>query len=135
MSDSMKQAWRDVEDGFSTLGQMMRERYQGATDDHAEEVDTSTDSDEPRLALQAAFDKLIAAGRDFGERAADVVRDDDVKSQARRAASSLNNALSATVDLIGEQVAVLFKRSRSEGGAPPAVSKAEPPSDDPMTSE
>ena len=28
----MKQAWRDVEDGFSTLGRMMRERYQGATE-------------------------------------------------------------------------------------------------------
>jgi hypothetical protein len=135
MSDSMKQAWRDVEDGFSTLGQMMKERYQGATDDHAEAADTSPDSDEPRVALQAAFDKLRAAGRDFGERAADVVRDDDVKSQAKRAASSLNNALSATVDLIGEQFAVLFKRSRSEG-PPPAVSKAEPPpSDDPMTNE
>ena len=36
MSDPMKHAWRDVEDGFSSLGRMMRERYQGATEDDPE---------------------------------------------------------------------------------------------------
>ena len=32
-SDPLKQAWNDVAEGFSTLGRMMKERYQGASED------------------------------------------------------------------------------------------------------
>ena len=32
MSDPMKQAWDGVADGFSTLGRMMKERYQDTGD-------------------------------------------------------------------------------------------------------
>ena len=108
MSDPMKQAWRDVEERFSTLGSMMKEHYQGETDDAA------APSAERSNAVRDALEQLVVAGRQLGERTADVIRDDDVKDQAKRAAASLNAALSATVDLIGDQIAGLFKRPEVE---------------------
>ncbi|HEX4982080.1 MAG TPA: hypothetical protein VFV63_10295 [Ilumatobacteraceae bacterium] len=111
MSDPMKQAWNDVGEGFSMLGRMMKERYQtadaGGADDAAAAASAQDDD-----ALRAAFAKLLAAGREFSDRAVDVARDDDVKAQAKRVAASLNDAVTATVDLIGEHVDGLFNRSR-----------------------
>ena len=104
----MKQAWSDVADGFTELGKRVKERYQGTgTDDTGGEVTSSG------TALRDAIDRLVAAGREVGDRATDVARDDDVKEQAKRAATSLNDALSATVDLIGEEVGALFRRPKS----------------------
>jgi hypothetical protein len=120
MSDPMKQAWDDVSEHFSALGRMMKERYHGeAAEGAAPGEHAQPGKRDASAALHEAFDKLIAAGREFGDRAADVARDDDVKAEAKRAAASLNDALSATVDLIGEQVGGLFKRSK--GGAPPTT--------------
>jgi hypothetical protein len=131
MSDSMKHAWNDVADGFSALGRMMKERYQGAGD---EEPDVAAPKVDAGAALREAVDRLVAAGRDLGDRAADVARDDEVKAQAKRAAASLNDALSATVDLIGEEVGGLFKRSKDDmpkGSDPsPEIQATEPPADD-----
>ena len=131
MSDPMKQAWRDVEDGFSTLGRMMRERYQGATETRR------TDRQDrgsvcAGAALRDAFEQLVAAGRELGDRTAEVVRDDDIRAQAKRAAASLNDALSATVELIGEQVTGFFKRppGRRSAREPRAVPPSTPPADD-----
>ena len=131
MSDSMKHAWNDVADGFSSLGRMMKERYQGGS---GEERDVSTSTADSGAALREAVDRLVAAGRDLGDRAADVARDDEVRAQAKRAATSLNDALSATVDLIGEEVGGFFKRSKddvAEGSDPsPEIQSSEPPADD-----
>ena len=65
-------------------------------------------------ALRQAFERLLAAGREVGERTVKVAGDDEVRNQAKQAASSLNGALSATVDLIGEQIAGLFSRADKE---------------------
>lgn len=124
--DPMKQAWNEVADGFSTLGRLMKERYQDAGE---EESATAGDTPDAAAALRDAFDRLRIAARDLGDRAADVARDDDVKAQAKRAASSLNDALSATVNLIGDQVGGLFKRSRDDE-ATPAVPTSQPTADD-----
>ncbi len=124
MSDPMKEAWRDVEDGFSTLGRMMRARYQGATDDASEPAGKTGEASDAAAALRDAFEQLVAAGRELGDRAADVVRDDDIRAQAKQAATSLNDALSATVELIGEQVTGFFKRA--PGDAPPEEPRAVP---------
>jgi hypothetical protein len=124
--DPMKQAWNEVADGFSTLGRLMKERYQDAGE---EEPATGGDTPDAGAALRDAFDRLRIAARDLGDRAADVARDDDVKAQAKRAASSLNDALSATVNLIGDQVGGLFKRSRDDD-ATPAVPASQPAADD-----
>jgi hypothetical protein len=131
MSDPMKQAWRDVEEGFSALGQMMRDRYQGTSAGPADEPEPTTH--DPGAALRDAFEQLVTAGRELGERAADVVRDDDVKAQVKRAAASLNDALAATVEMIGDQVTGLFKRPHdAEPAAEPApeIPKSEPTADD-----
>ncbi len=123
MSDPMKQAWNDVAEGFSMLGRMMKERYQAANPgdagdagDAGEAAGAAGAQDED-AALRAAFDKLVAAGREFGDRAVDVARDDEVKVQAKRVAASLNDAVSATAELLGEHVDGLFNRANRN--APP----------------
>jgi hypothetical protein len=112
MSDPMKQAWNDVAEGFSMLGRMMKERYQAADVGEAGDAAAAASAEDDEAALREAFDKLVAAGREFGDRAVDVARDDDVKAQAKRVAASLNDAVSATVELIGEHVDGLFNRSK-----------------------
>jgi hypothetical protein len=129
MSDPMKQAWHDVEDGFSTLGQMMRDRYSGARGSEGSEDEPRGGDYDAGAALRDAFAQLVAAGREFGERAAGVVRDEDVQAQLKKASGSLNDALSATADLIGEQVSGLFKRPRA-GDEPIDVPHSEPPAED-----
>ena len=56
------------------------------------------------------------------------MRDDDIRAQAKRAATSLNDALSATVELIGEQVTGFFKRAPDDAapGEPRAVPRSSP---------
>ncbi len=93
MSDPMKQAWNDVADGFSTLGRMMKERYQDAGEVETGQTATEGAASESDAAFRQAFERVVAAGREVGDRAVDVARDDDVKVQAKRAASSLNDAL------------------------------------------
>jgi hypothetical protein len=129
MSDPMKQAWNDVAEGFSTLGRMMKERYQGAGGDEPGATATGGGTSEARAALRESFDRLVAAGRELGDRAADVARDDDVKEQAKRAAASLNDALSATVDLIGEEVGGLFGRSKSRDSSAELAAEERPADD------
>ena len=131
MSDPVKDAWNEVAEGFSKLGHAMKERYQGAeqrTEGDSAQRDASEDG------LRDAFERLVSAGRDVGQRAADVVRDADVNQQAKQAATSLNEALSATVDMIGREVAGWFGRGDASAeeptvvGVPPDVPEAARPS-------
>jgi hypothetical protein len=113
MNDPMKQAWNEVAEGFSMLGRMLKERYQAAdAGDAGDSAVAAGAQDDGAAVLRAAFAKLVAAGREFGDRAADVARDDDVKAQAGRVAASLNDAMSATAELLGERVNGLFDRSK-----------------------
>ena len=105
MSDPMKERWSQVADGFAGLGDAVKQRYKAGDDETNQATSDATD------AMRGAFDRLVAAGRDIGQRAVDALRDDDVRDRAREAATSLNDAISATVDLIGDQVGGLFKRS------------------------
>lgn len=127
--DPMKQAWNDVAEGFSTLGGMMKERYQGASGDETRDAATAGGESDAVAALRDAFDRLVAAGRELGDRAADVARDDDVRAQAKRAAVSLNDALSATVDLIGEEVGGFFRRSKGDSSSRDITASAPPAGD------
>ena len=49
------------------------------------------------------------------------MRDSDVNAQAKHAAASLNDALSATVDMIGREVSGWFGRTEPEPDAPTVV--------------
>jgi hypothetical protein len=104
MNDPMKDAWNDVAEGFASLGRLMKDRFEA--DETAQPLpaeDTAAGE-----ALRESFERFVAAGRDVGQRAVDVLRDDEVRAQAKQAATALNDALSATVDLIGREVGGLF---------------------------
>lgn len=118
MSEPMKQAWDDVADGFAQLGRAMKERYRGDDPDKPTPAAETTAAGD---ALRDAFDRFVGAGRDVGQRAVDVLRDQDVNAQAKQAAVSLNDALAATVDLIGRELGGLFKRSGGDEEDEPAV--------------
>ena len=117
MSEPMKDAWNEVAEGFAKLGSVMRDRYRGGTDDAPGSADTRTAADTGTAAgferLREAFERLVEAGRDVGQRSVDVVRDADVNAQAKDAARSLNDALSATVDMIGNEVGQWFGRGET----------------------
>ena len=134
MSDPMKQAWNDVAESFSMLGRTMKERYQAANADEAGDAAAAAGAQDDDATLRAAFDKLVAAGREFGDRAVDVARDDHVKAQAKRVSASLNDAMSATVELLKEQVDGLFNRPKGNDPTPEVPSSntlpTKPASDD-----
>jgi hypothetical protein len=137
MSDPMKHAWSDVADGFARLGGAARQRYL-AEESGAEEGERAGRKPPPEPvaaidALRGALDGLVAAGRDVGQRALDVLRDPDVNAEAKQAAASLNEALSATVDMIGREVSSLFTGRRGQGEAqeaPDEVVRADARDDD-----
>jgi hypothetical protein len=129
MDDPVKDAWNEVAEGFSNLGQAMKHRYRGADQEHA----GASGSDAGDAGLREAFERLMAAGRDVGQRAVDVAHDAEVNEQAQRAAASLNDALSATVEMIARDVAGWFGRAQppaaepTVGGEPTDGGDATPP--------
>jgi len=76
-------------------------------------------------ALRESFERFFAAGREVGRRTVDVVRDDTVNDQVKQAASSLNDALSATAEMIGREVAGWFGRTPVDDSAPTVVGVSE----------
>ena len=119
MSDDMKHAWSEVGDGFSALGRMVKERYRSSGDEPAADAAPADSDDDREGAFREAVDRLVAAGRDVGDRAADVARDDEVKEQAKEAAATLNDAINATVNLIGDQVSGFLNRKKGRGAERP----------------
>ena len=111
MSEPMKSAWSEVADGFTKLGNAMKERYRAGADAPAGDAEPTTEAGYERL--REAFERLVEAGRDVGQRSVDVLKDPDVNAQAIDAAKSLNDALSATVDMIGNEVGQWFGRGRT----------------------
>ncbi|MEO5899801.1 MAG: hypothetical protein ABIR68_06670, partial [Ilumatobacteraceae bacterium] len=103
MSDPMKQAWNEVAENFSQLGKVMKHRYQDSSADSAAEADHAD------AGVRAAFERLLAAGRELGDRIADVVAGDDVRAQARQTGQRLNDAVTTTADTLGEQLRGVYK--------------------------
>ena len=118
MSDDVKRAWSEVAESFAALGRVVQERYRSgagvARDQPAEAAPGEPAEQHGAAELRDAFDRLLAAGREVGDRASGAVRDDDVRTQASKAAHALNDALAATVDLIGDEVSTLFGSSRRD---------------------
>jgi hypothetical protein len=106
MADPMKDAWADVAEGFSSLGRTIKERYEGDEPPPRPDAAASGLDD----ALRDAIERFVDAGREIGQRAVEVIRDPQVSAQARQAATRLEDALSATVDTIGREVAGWFRR-------------------------
>jgi hypothetical protein len=109
--DPIKDAWSDVADHFSTFGRTMKERFEREPAP-AEPNERGTD---PTAALREAFEQLIAAGRDLGDKVAGLVRDDALKGEAREVGASINHALEATVNQITGEMRSFFKGSTPRG--------------------
>ena len=84
--------------------------------------------------MRDAWDRLVTAAKEVGDRTADVARDDELRDEAKRAAGKLNDALSATVDLIGDRVGGLFKRSDDTAETPTPPAPAGPAGEVPASS-
>ena len=131
MGDQVKDAWSEVAEGFAKLGQAIRDGYLGEGPPGGARPHDPADT-----GLRDALERFVAAGRDIGQRTATMVRDIDVNAQAKQAASSLNDALSATVDMIGREVAGWFERHErpaATGDAHPELDEA--PKDGPPVDE
>jgi len=107
--DPIKDAWSDVADHFSTFGRTMKERF----DREPAATEPGERGADPSAALREAFEQLIAAGRDLGDKVTGLVRDDALKGQAREVGASINQALEATVNQITGEM-----RSFLKGSAP-----------------
>jgi len=109
--DPIKDAWSDVAESFSTFGRRMKERFE------REPAPSESDErgSEPTAALREAFEQLIAAGRDLGDKVTGIVRDDALKGQAREVGTSINHALEATINQITGEMRSFFK-----GSTPPS---------------
>jgi hypothetical protein len=110
MPEPLKQRWDDVGQRFEALGRVVKERYQSAEPTPGSEP---VDATEERAALREAFEKVVAAAQELVDRAGSVVRDPAVKEQTTLVARSLNEALTASVDQIGEEVGRLLKRTKA----------------------
>lgn len=118
-ADPIKDAWSEVADSFSALGRTMKERF----DREPEPDERAARGADPTAALREAFEQLIAAGRDLGDKVTGVTRDDALKGQARQVGTSINQALEATINQITGEMRAFFK-----GAAPtsPGDSASEP---------
>ncbi len=110
MTEPMKPRWEEVGQRFEALGRVVKERYQSA---ETAPTGARDDAGEERAALREAFDKIVTAAQELGERAASIVHDPAVKEQTTLVARSLNEALTASVDQIGDEVGRLLRRAKS----------------------
>jgi hypothetical protein len=120
MTDSVKQVWRDLGEQVSALGASIHDRFQSAATDDAEPGDRAADDD----ALRNAFDRLVEAGKELGDRLGDIAHDDEVRQRAKGASVSLDAALTATVDLVSGKVHDLVQHDRQGGSTDPAPPSA-----------
>jgi len=127
MSEPIKDAWDEVAEGFAKLGRAMRERYRHGASDAPDGGEGGAGAE----GLREAFERLVEAGRDIGQRSIDVLKDEDVNAQAKDAARSLNDALSATVDMIGREVGQLFGRGETTSPDAPDAPGAAADEEDP----
>jgi hypothetical protein len=110
---------------FSRLGKVIKDRYQANDPAEAAHAQDQTDAD---AGVREAFERLLAAGRDFGERIADVVAAEEVRTQAKQTGQQFNEAVTATADLLGEQLRGVFK-SVSRHSDPVVIADEDAPVD------
>ena len=129
--EPMKQRWEDVGQRFEALGRAVKERYQSAASSpETAQAAEHEEASEERAALREAFEKIVTAAQELGERAASIIRDPAVKEQTTLVARSLNDALTASVDQLGDEVGKLLKRTKGTS----SHDEPEPPTEGPAGS-
>lgn len=119
MADEMKQAWSAVGDRFAALGEAMKHRTSTAPEADTATPERDADGKGDSGTVRDALDTVLAAVKELGEKASTLVKDPEVRSHTKDVAQSLTEALSATVDQIGDEVGSLVKKAKGGGGAPP----------------
>ncbi|MFV0307019.1 MAG: hypothetical protein ACK5OX_04675 [Desertimonas sp.] len=124
-ADPIKHAWNDVADSFSALGRSMKDRFE--RDPDAEHATTGDHGSDPTAALREAFEQLLAAGRDLGDKVTGITRDDRLKGRARSVGTSINHAVEATINQITGEMRSFFKGSTGDDASPDATGNDGPP--------
>jgi len=114
------QAWQNVGEEFTELGRRFRQRYEarGEATEPKEEVEAEESSDLTQ-AMEAIGEGLERVFGSIG----DSLQDDEVKSQARSAFSSLLDAIGDTFSELGDEVRGMGQRNEGDEAtddAPPA---------------
>lgn len=119
MADS-KQAWDDVGERFGALARRFRERGEEAAGAGGAEpaTEASEATEHERKRLQAAIDELGRAIDRVAGAVGPTVRDPGFRDDAKAAARSLGEALTATFADVGGTVRGALRRDK--GGAPGA---------------
>ncbi|MCU0267659.1 MAG: hypothetical protein MUF83_03320 [Acidimicrobiales bacterium] len=100
-----REAWDDVDQRVSELGQRLRQHFGGSGDD------------ERGAAMREAVRALTAALDRVGASISAAANDPEVRDAARDATTALGRAVGATLDELGRQIDALAKR-RGETTAP-----------------
>jgi hypothetical protein len=127
MADEMKQAWSAVGDRVAALGEAMKHRTSTASDAATATPETDADAKGDSGTVRDALDTVLAAVKELGEKASTLVKDPEVRSHTKDVAQSLTDALSATVDQIGDEVGSLVKKAKGGGGGAPPDPPGPPP--------
>jgi len=102
--DNATDSWKSVGDDFSRLGESFKKHYTG---DDAE-TDTASEVKDALTTLGQGLDRLFGA---VGE----AVKDDEVKETARRAGTSLLDALGDTFTAAAMEIRDAFKGGQRTG--------------------
>lgn len=112
---SNEDVWKNVGEKFSALGQTFKEHY------------SEDDSDGPEAEeVKAAFEKIADSLERMFSGVGKAVRDESVKQDAKNAASSLIDALSATVEGLGDDIRRVVKKDASAPVEASDTANAEP---------
>jgi hypothetical protein len=97
------QVWKEVGERFAALGQLLKDRYQ-------QQAESGTEA-EARPHVEDALHRLADALDEVVTAAGETVRDAAVAEEARRAARSLGDALSATFEDVHDGLRDRFKQT------------------------
>ena len=101
-------AWNRVSEQFATLGENLRRRFESDDPPAAEE-------DGVRESLQDAIRTLGDAAERLATTVGSVIRDPEVQTEAKQAASSLVDALGMTFSQVGGEIRRRVDRSDAGG--------------------
>ena len=101
-----RQAWDEVGAGCSDLGGRLKQHFRQARDEDAAEA-------------AEALRKLALAVGDAFEAVGNAARDPEVRTEARKVAGSLTDALGATFAGLGGEVRRVFAKGHPTGEPPP----------------
>ncbi len=102
-------AWNRVSEQFARLGENLRQRFESDAPD-APTVEGARDT------LQDAFRSVGDAAEKLANTVGSVIRDPQVKDEAKQAASSLVDALGLTFSQVSDTIRRRMERSESGAG-------------------